>query len=1036
MNRRDLTFFLRFRSDAQRALRGVQQGLRGVGRAASRGGRSLQGFARRLQAAGASAARLGARLRTVGTSIQEAGRTLAVFSAAAVAAFGAAARESIRFEQAFVGVQKTTNLTDKEIRAFSERISELSDTLPVSADELLRLAQLAGQLGIEGGDNLARFAVTVAKTAESTDLASEAATFALARLLALTEEPTSEVKRLASQFVALGNNVKATESQIASVARELGVALGPIGRSSTEITVLAASLAEIGLPPRRTRTALRQFFTTIEVGAQQGGAELQVLSRLADRTPAAFQELVRLRGPFQASIEVLRGFRDELQQSTSRASKAEQILEALGLSSEGVASVLPALADRVGDLEKNLALANAELENATALDTEFGRFASILLSRLKTVGGQFQNTLRIIGDAFRPELERLIGLLRNASGAFRRFGRELERNEGLRETVVQIGFFVGVIGPAVLALGSFVRVLGFALQPFGLLVGLAAQAALVIGGPLVNGILRLTAAIRAVGITALLTNPIGLALAAVVGLTAGILALSGESVSLGNVLRETGNGVVRVFQFLGTTIGFVFSVAFTIVRNFAARVVAEFSRVGSFLDRIFARDVRGAFAALTEPVEAPGIFDGVLAQAEGFGRDLSRIFGAQSDPLGDAATAVGNAVGVDLGDGVLGGLQEKIAAIKAALRPLETEIPEASSPDEAAVEEFVVKPFQRAGGEAGKQFGEAFATATDDVFERVGMGVADLILDTQTSFRDFLRSLTEDIARSGIQNFVRGLGQVATGQAAEGGILQALATGRAPDPGTGEPGTTQPRTPGGLGGALGTIIGAFAGQGGGEEQMRQQADVIVQGLNLQTDQITQRLVQQSDAVERLRQSNESVFSRVGSSISSAVTSLGSFFTGGGAEANPIASALSIAAGVAGAASGGLGGGLSGGGAIAAPGGGFVAGGLFGSGGLADRPKRRALVPVEAFARALRFQTGGVVGSGSDTIPALLSPGEMVLTPRQQRQVAVGMAGAREERPVQINFNISTPDAQSFQRSQDQIFARAARALQRADSRDN
>ena len=74
--------------------------------------------------------------------------------------------------------------------------------------------------------------------------------------------------------------------------------------------------------------------------------------------------------------------------------------------------------------------------------------------------------------------------------------------------------------------------------------------------------------------------------------------------------------------------------------------------------------------------------------------------------------------------------------------------------------------------------------------------------------------------------------------------------------------------------------------------------------------------------------------------------------------------------------------------------------------------------------------GGIdnnVLSVNDTPVARVSKGETVnVTPR----------GQGNERPMVINFNISTPDANSFRKSQDQILARAQAAMRRADQRNN
>lgn len=132
--------------------------------------------------------------------------------------------------------------------------------------------------------------------------------------------------------------------------------------------------------------------------------------------------------------------------------------------------------------------------------------------------------------------------------------------------------------------------------------------------------------------------------------------------------------------------------------------------------------------------------------------------------------------------------------------------------------------------------------------------------------------------------------------------------------------------------------------------------------------------------------------------------------------------------------GGIGGvgGAGGGGGI----GGIVTsliGGLFKEGGLSNSPVSSMMVPAAAFKNAPHFQDGGISGGG---IPAVLHDDEAVIPLSRGREIPVKMQGDQGKGDTIINYNISTPDADSFRRSQDQITARASRGLQRANRRNN
>jgi len=131
-------------------------------------------------------------------------------------------------------------------------------------------------------------------------------------------------------------------------------------------------------------------------------------------------------------------------------------------------------------------------------------------------------------------------------------------------------------------------------------------------------------------------------------------------------------------------------------------------------------------------------------------------------------------------------------------------------------------------------------------------------------------------------------------------------------------------------------------------------------------------------------------------------------------------------GIGGGLGGGLGGSLT---AAVAHSGGVI--------GVSALPQRE--VPAMAFADAPRLHTGGMVGlrPGSDVaglrpdeVPAILQRGERVLS---RREVAEGQRGAGGDRGggITVNMSITTPDADSFRRSQGQITAEMSRAIARA-----
>ncbi len=88
--------------------------------------------------------------------------------------------------------------------------------------------------------------------------------------------------------------------------------------------------------------------------------------------------------------------------------------------------------------------------------------------------------------------------------------------------------------------------------------------------------------------------------------------------------------------------------------------------------------------------------------------------------------------------------------------------------------------------------------------------------------------------------------------------------------------------------------------------------------------------------------------------------------------------------------------------------------------------------ISNFSHGGNFQIGGAAGIDRNVLSVNNKP---VARVSKGETVSVSPSGSND-RPIQINYNISTPDANSFQRSQDQILSRTQGALRRASRRNS
>ena len=301
------------------------------------------------------------------------------------------------FETGLIGVGKTADLSGAELEALGKDIDELSKRMPVATDELLAIAQSAGQLGVKGSDNILKFTETVAKLGTATDLSGDQAAMALARILNVTGEALGKVDVLGSVIVALGNNFAATESQIAEMATEVARGAAVFGVSSSQASALAAALAAVGVKSEVAGTSIGRILRMIDAAIRSGGEHLAILTQITGRAAEEFKELFQrdAMATFALFIEGLKRIGDA-------GGSVADAMAALGLADQRLLKTIPVLANRADLLAQALEIANRETGNATALNEEAARAFESLNNQTEVMWNNIKSLARAIGADLVP----------------------------------------------------------------------------------------------------------------------------------------------------------------------------------------------------------------------------------------------------------------------------------------------------------------------------------------------------------------------------------------------------------------------------------------------------------------------------------------------------------------------------------------------------------------------------------------------------------------------------------------------------------
>ncbi len=373
------------------------------------------------------------------------------------------AKAAIDFESSLAGVAKTVEGTDTQIRAIGESMRRLSVRIPVNVNELNRIAELGGQLGVSI-PGLLNFTKTIAALGVTTNLSTEDAAKGLARLINVTGEGEGAFDNLGSVIVDLGNNFATTEAEILTFALRIAPAAQTVGATATEVLGLAAALSSMGIPAERGGTAVQAMFTIIASAARSGGEELQLMAEITGMTADEFQKFAR-ENPTDALVALARG----LGEANEQGQNVFTMMKGININGRRAQAVLLAMANNTDLVTDALDRASVAGEENTALFEEAGRRYGTTASQIQIMGNAFTDLRIELGSALLAPLTQVV---RTIAVLF----EQLKDNTGTLKTIAK---WVAVIGAAFVALGIaklIINVIGMGKAMFFLATGTNAAA--------------------------------------------------------------------------------------------------------------------------------------------------------------------------------------------------------------------------------------------------------------------------------------------------------------------------------------------------------------------------------------------------------------------------------------------------------------------------------------------------------------------------------------------------------------------------------
>ena len=324
-------------------------------------------------------------------------------------AIGGSARAFLDFEKGLISVQKTTNLTDRELASLEgnfekllTQTSALNRPLPVTAKSLLEIAEAAGQMRIQGVRNITTFTEAVALLGLTTDLVGAEAARAIGLIIQNTQAGAEDALRIGSQLTALGNQFRGGESGIIKIAEGLARSTAEFRLNEGVILGYSAVLAASGARAETSATVFQRSLRAI-TGAASDAARgvpdrLQVIADAADVT---FEELLETiqSGDLASAFRIFLQGLNNLPNIGAGLTRGGLLRAVFGEENVRISQILGVLTTQLGEVDRALGIVNQEGEKSTAILEEAGRFAEARALRLTAVTNQLESQARVVGNA-------------------------------------------------------------------------------------------------------------------------------------------------------------------------------------------------------------------------------------------------------------------------------------------------------------------------------------------------------------------------------------------------------------------------------------------------------------------------------------------------------------------------------------------------------------------------------------------------------------------------------------------------------------
>lgn len=386
------------------------------------------------------------------TAADVAGKALTVMGAAATGVGVNATRMAMDFESSFAGVKKTTDATKEEFAALSQGLRDLAQEVPVSVNELNRIAETGGALGV-AKEALVDFTKTIAMVATSSNLTADNAANSFARIGNVMGLTAQDFGRMGAAVIDLGNKGASTETDITEMAMRIAGAANAIGMSARDVLALAAAMSDVGIEAEMGGSAISRLMIKIAADVNTGSDDIKSWADIAGVSAQQFAQSFKT-DPAAAIDAFVQG----LARVKAEGGDLFGTLESLDIKEIRLRDTVLRLAGAKDGLAKSLENARTAWDQNTALTTEAGKRYETSASQLQIFQNRLSDTQITLGTALIPVLMQALDLAEPLIQMLKSWADGFAALDPTTQTfIAAVTGLSAVLYPAIIALAGFTR---------------------------------------------------------------------------------------------------------------------------------------------------------------------------------------------------------------------------------------------------------------------------------------------------------------------------------------------------------------------------------------------------------------------------------------------------------------------------------------------------------------------------------------------------------------------------------------------------